>query len=229
MTNIYILYTGGGETVFPSIDPLPERIENTKNEQLRRQRAAAHLLLIYAYRDFAGETLPEIVYDTYGRPSFNGADTDFNISHDRDMIALIISDSQRVGIDVQALDTRVSDRLAEGIAEITQKENFISVRSRTAPISDKTVLLSISQNGDIIEDTSLFILNDSEKEALCKKEADIISDWTLLEALVKADGRGIGQIKAAGKLISSAKTKELFISAGGCVYSLSAVEKMPKP
>ncbi len=219
MIKIYILdaYGADGEEMLTSA--LPDYIRETKNKRQRRERIFAYMLLSYAFSDFTRSSLPEIIRDSYGRPSAEGAGVDFNISHDNDVIALIISDEGRVGIDVQSHSFKTSERIVRFTKEICEGEAFLKERTGASELSRCFV-----KRLCYAEDKGIYPSENNELSPPDK--ASVISDWTLIEALVKCDGRGLQKLKDAFEILAECKTFERsFISRNGESYALSAVLK----
>ena len=104
MIKIYITDFNGAEADGKHLSALPDFIKNTKNPALRREREFSYMLLFYAYGNFVSDSgaLPNIERDENGKPYFSDGKIDFNISHDKDIAAVVISDEGSVGIDVQS-------------------------------------------------------------------------------------------------------------------------------
>ncbi|MBO5879703.1 MAG: hypothetical protein J6Q68_04055 [Clostridia bacterium] len=220
MIKIYVLDIGGADAINLSLSALPESVKETKNEKLQKQRAYARFLLEFAYFECFGGDMPDTVLNNCGRPQFVGSSIDFNISHDENMIALIISDEKRVGIDIQSRDTGVSARVGSLISKIIGTPLFADKYATACNV--------------FCENIGFFYISESGKitpcDAECERRAeavltgdDFIEKWTLLESLVKADGTGIGALERTSEILENALVMPLvFVSANGKSFSLCA-------
>ena len=102
MIKVYLLDFSEDGSEILSYSNMPTYVSETKNRELRQQRILSHMLLSYAFNEMFSRSLPPIEKDENGRPFFLGENIDFNISHDGNIVGVIISDEGRVGIDVQS-------------------------------------------------------------------------------------------------------------------------------
>lgn len=186
MIKIYITDFNGAEADGKHLSALPDFIKNTKNPALRREREFSYMLLFYAYGDFvcdndAHVAFPSIERDENGKPYFSDRKIDFNISHDKDIAAVVISDEGSVGIDVQAHE-EVSDRLREKASLIYESKNLSSVTDGGDLREEIEAVEYTSESG--------FLKSCIHIEKAIDK-TDFFTKWTTLEALAKADGRGL--------------------------------------
>jgi len=186
MIKIYLLDFSGADSGEKSLSALPEYIEKTKNPKLRRERIFSYMLLSLASREWLDTPIEEIKRDENGRPFFPGAEIDFNLSHDEGMAALVISDEGRVGIDVQSKAASVSEKLIKKYEEIFERYNLSSMESRLSAF--KITIFSLSDKGIKKSDVSLSDIQEP---------LDFYDKWTQLEAISKADGRGLSALFGA--------------------------------
>ena len=185
MIKIYLLDFSGAEDDETSLPALPEYIEKTKNPKLRRERIFSYMLLFIASREWLDSPIEEIKKDENGRPFLPEADIDFNLSHDERIAALVISDEGRVGIDVQNKASSVSEKLIRKYEKIFERHNLSSLQA-SLPI-EKMTLFSLSENGIQKNDDAIF--------SDMPKALDFFDKWTQLEAISKADGRGLSALE----------------------------------
>ena len=183
MIKIYITDFNGAEADGKHLSALPDFIKNTKNPALRREREFSYMLLFYAYGNFVSDSgaLPNIERDGNRKPYFSDGKIDFNISQDKDIAAVVISDEGSVGIDVQA-HKEVSDRLREKASLIYESNNISSVTDGGTLREEIEAVEYTSESG--------FLKSCIHIEKAIDK-TDFFTKWTCLEALVKADGRGL--------------------------------------
>lgn len=196
MIKIYLLDFSGAEADGKHLSALPDFIKNTKNPALRREREFSYMLLFYAYGNFVSDSgaVPSIERDGNGRPYFSGEKIDFNISHDKDFAAVVISDEGRVGIDIQLRSKNVSQRLIDKIFDIYNNEITSDILNEYDSLNAQIEVLQYSEKEGIFKSrTDIFAVEDS---------ADFFSLWTFIEAISKADGRGLSLFS---KILSSEK------------------------
>ena len=183
MIKIYLLDFSGADADEKALSALPEYIEKTKNPKLRRERIFSYMLLSLASSEWPYMPVTEIKKDENGRPFFPGAEIDFNLSHDEGMAALVISDEGRVGIDVQNKASSVSEHLIEKYEEIFKRHNLASMDEGLSIL--KMTLFSLSDVGMKKSDVDF---------PNAPKALDFFDKWTQLEAISKADGRGLSAL-----------------------------------
>lgn len=222
MIKIYLFDFNGAEADENCLSALPSYIEKTKNPRLRAERIFSYMLLSYAYEKSFSKQMPGIERDGYGRPYFVGSGIDFNISHDGNFVALAISDEGRVGIDIQLCKSDVSERLLKKADEL-YSESALEFYENTQ-ISEKTKIEIVRQDkfGKLVNSTELYRLKDMEKNGFFYR-------WTRIEALAKADGRGISYVSK----MSRERDDFLFesfslIDSSGETYCLSLGARIQK-
>jgi len=221
MIRVGILDLSGCEDLdFLAAQRLPERIKNkiekTQNPTEKILRTGAYLLL---YRMcgalFSSSEMPEIIYTPHGKPRFcDNNYCHFNISHDKDAVAVAIS-SREVGIDIERCEVsaesaeRISKRYAEALSAIDgESENVPEVSFSFFAV----------RGGEISEaETNPHIKEDS----VC----DFSSRWTRLEAALKLDGGGFASIGFIKEVAEKTSIKTVIIELGGQDFALSIAEK----
>ena len=187
MIKIFLLDFFGADEDAYRLSALPDFVGETKNPALRRERVFAYLLLSYAYKKCFSEDMPKIERTELSRPYFAYGAVDFNLSHDENFAALVISDEGRVGVDVEKISDNLSERLKTKVDKLYLEKSDI-LTSKTYEISEEVKFLKI-ENSRITEST----FSDFYKEKL-EKEVDFFEKWTFLEALSKADGGGLSSL-----------------------------------
>ena len=225
MTRIYLLdYKGAGAEII-NRSALPFSVGKTKNENLRRQRIASYMLLSYAYGEMFSDSMPPIERDENGRPFFVGKDIDFNLSHDKDISALVISDEWRVGIDVQCLSANVTPRLIDKADNLYAKISpfVLNLDGAFDSLQVKTLAL-FDENGELrFEEVDSFIVDEV---ASFDKTLKFFSRWSLIEAVSKAYGEGISGIKKIAENSVSFYVREALITdLSGERYSFAVSKK----
>ena len=89
----------------------------------RTGHEAGRALLKEAYREAAGETLPEIAVTERGKPYFPDSPWHFSISHTKSHAFCVLSD-RPVGIDAEELDRNINLALAEKILSPGEKQQY---------------------------------------------------------------------------------------------------------
>lgn len=191
MIKIYLLDFCGAEAAEKHLSALPSFLYDIKNPRHRRERIFSYLLLSYAYSEWQGEgrisPLPEILRDEYGRPHFSDFELDFNLSHDGNMTALVISDEGRVGIDIAEIRDTVSDRLIGMCEEHFKNMHLSTLYSSPDRLAAEVLEMAYSKADGIYK--------KGEKTVTRVPISDFFSEWTTLEAISKADGRGLALVK----------------------------------
>ena len=212
MIRIYLLDFCGQKAEESSFSAFPDFVINTKNPHLKRERIFSYMLLYYAYDEYTREKnkrknskydnsclqkgrisddlrekstdfiVPKLERDENGRPYFSDSEIDFNLSHDAEMAALVISDIGRVGIDIQRRSRTVSERLSEKVNSFYESRAFASIIEKHDSLSAEIKFLSYSKEKGIYEIFRNDLLSEDKK--------DFFSRWSALEAVSKADGRG---------------------------------------
>ena len=186
MIKIYLLDFSGADanrayrTALPS--SIHSYIDKTGNDLLKRERFFSYLLLSYAYEKEFSRALPDIERDGYSRPYFACSCIDFNISHDGEMAAAVLSDEGKVGIDIQLCQAEVSERLIKKTEKI-YSEKIDCIKKKSRELEAEIAILRYSEKGEV---------------TYCKgdiiaplTETDFFLKWTQIEAISKADGRGV--------------------------------------
>ena len=212
MIKIYLLDFTGAEAAQEHRSLLPDFVTSTKNPNLRRERIFSYMLLSFAYREYClrekadsscairakrytsdkpedletagdGSFLPKIERDGYGRPYFECRAFDFNISHDGNMAALVISDAGRVGIDIQRVSDKVSPALKAKTDALFCAGELIKIPCDSSLRNAELQLVGYSETCGIFK---------TEAKAFAAPDnTDFFYRWTAIEALSKADGRGL--------------------------------------
>lgn len=91
--------------------------------------SAGRLLLEQMYRDTTGETMPEIMTGTWGKPYFATGNYYFSISHTKHHVFCALSEKP-IGIDVEEQDRDIDLRLAEKILSVPEKVRYEASRDK---------------------------------------------------------------------------------------------------
>ena len=229
MIKIYLLDFSGAEAAQNHLSALPDFVEKTKNKDLKRERAFSYMLLFYAYKMWKNSSdnpkndnncfqnsqynMPNIERDENGRPYFLNENIDFNLSHDGNMAAVAISDEGAIGIDIQLCRDVVSPRLCEKVNGYYESK-WLSALMAGADQLEDAVMTVYSSDQEISEVGCVSTLKTDGQDLFCR--------WASLEAIVKADGRGISgfrSIEAEKGLFTLRKAK--VTDRAGKEYALS--------
>lgn len=185
MIKIYLLDFSGADadgvyrTALPSY--IESYIDKTGNEALKRERIFSYFLLSYAYEKEFSCVLPSIERDENGRPYIPDLPVDFNISHDGEISAVVLSDDGRVGIDIQLCKADVSERLIRKTEKIYE-EKVAAIKEKSEAINTRPKMLTYSNGALTYCDIDIFSQS---------AETEFFAKWSQLEAISKADGRGL--------------------------------------
>ena len=217
MIKIFLLDFSGADEDAYRLSALPDFVGETKNSALRREREFAYSLLSYAYRKCFSEDMPQIEKTELSRPYFSDKSVDFNLSHNENMVALVISDEGRVGIDVEKISDKISERLKDKVDKLYLEKLDIFTQG-TEEISEEIKLFRVEKDG----------FYESYNADFCKykleKEVDFFEKWTLIEAISKADGGGISSFSKLNWNIGNVSLKKavIFDREGG-KYALAVI------
>ena len=227
MIKVYLLDFSEDGSEILSYSNMPTYVSETKNRELRQQRILSHMLLSYAFDEIFSRSLPPIEKDKSGRPFFPGENIDFNISHDGNIVGVIISDEGRVGIDVQSSSSKISDRL---IARADELYGKVAPTSRywkfIADGQIKTLEMYCERDTVNFLECNLLI---TEQKELSGENCDFFSRWSFIEAISKADGRGISGVERLSEKSESFLTANGYLTdKKGKLYSFAVCKKAEK-
>ena len=105
-------------------DERRERLMRMPREELRAEPLCAYAVLYMATRSLCGwKKLPNMCYNKYGKPEFEGyPEVQFNISHTRHA-ALVGLHNKPIGVDIERIRP-VSERSMKRIAGTTSQQEF---------------------------------------------------------------------------------------------------------
>lgn len=92
---------------------------------------AGRQLLEELYRQAAGQLLPEIRTTDRGKPYFADAKLHFSISHTRDHVFCVLSETP-VGIDAEQTDRKINSPLVNKVLSPTEKERYHRAQDKQA-------------------------------------------------------------------------------------------------
>ena len=188
------------------------------NGKATKERVGAYALLSFAMEKYFGVRLCDygVNIGTEGKPCFaEREDLKFNLSHSGGFAALVINDEGReVGIDIEPpVDSARRDRLAVRMAEILPTENDV-----TKQLDIPIILVEMDAAGRCREREKTYGVTFND---VCFE-----SRWTLLEAVMKCDGRGFSVVKSISEIIRSMAVGSMKIDFDGAeVFTSVAVQK----
>ena len=212
------------------------RIETTKNEKKRLERLASRLLLQRIYQESFSADMPEIEYESFGRPHFSEIDGErrvsFSISHSEKLCALFISDEKNVGADMELIceDTarieRAQARFLKNLDEESRKKLFGNglfdfdlsfygfSHGKIEKLEDYLGISLLCEGGDRDETFTLKWERFSEKE-----EKHLA--WTGLESVVKLHGKGLSDSKNVNNYLQKSTVLPFVLQHGGLSWAVS--------
>ncbi len=226
MIKIYLLDFSGADSDIISRSALPLYLGKEKNEILKNERIITYSLLSYAFYENFSRPLPPIERDENGRPFFPSENIDFNISHDKNLAALIISDEGKVGIDVQNTSSNVSERLIKKTEELSKKVlpllHAWKEVEKEVPI--KTLKTVIENETLCFKECNMHVAVRKEIDG---KDSDLFSRWSFIEAVSKADGCGISGIEKLSRKNEKFLVRNGYLTDGcGRLYSFAVSKKI---
>lgn len=199
-------------------ETVKKRIEKSSSEGEKKLRAVAYhalfLLLERFVKDgFCSIQNLELFYTGEGKPFFQSKDFENNslqnppsisVSHDKNLAIAVISDSERIGVDVQgaALPKRRMERVAARFfSPIKNVEKAGRIKDEIKWFSAKGAGLSEKEVGKDIKE-----LGEADGAI------DFLAKWTKLEAVIKASGGGFLDYPNLEELLSVTETKAFVLS-----------------
>lgn len=184
------------------------RAKEAANPDEARLKLGAYILLSHLAREYMGaDVLPEICYTPMGKPYFaTDFKWQFNIAHDRDLCAVVLSDScDAVGVDLQSMPERkirlerIRQRFFAPLDYLSGKSGEEGGKIHTLSIIPE--FFSAKQTTDGYAAKKLSDTADFEKVSeRGTADLDFLTKWTLLEATVKATGEGISTYRNSEKV-----------------------------
>ena len=187
--------------------------------------------------------MPKIIKDEKGKPCFlyvgervkNKAENEpketlkkgkifFNISHDDGMVAVAVSDTQEVGIDLQSKEEnmRSRKRIEEMLSSLLNGLNFSDTCESFTDTELLFYKLDTENKALLLEEAAGECVLHSLDGALSESDAEFLCSWTRLESLLKLSGGGFADSGEIRSTALSARTQSFFIkSVDGRVYSLT--------
>ncbi len=173
----------------------------------------AYGMLEAAYREKFNTPPPKIAKTDLGKPFFTPAmDGDsrfFNISHSRGYAAVLLTDMGECGVDIEPdADSRKMEKI---------KSRFLNKRLKPEEI---TAEISVRTEGF---SDGLAI----EKYSFCDESLTLaVAEWTILEAVLKADGRGFSAFGEGEELAKKMQSVTFKLTDGvKSVYLTAAIKK----
>jgi len=219
MILVGILYTKGLDDCASLLSTLSEserrRIEKIKNQERKELSTLSRLFIKKLFEEYFSKKMPEISYGEYGKPFFKDEKTAFSVSYDKGAVAVLISDEERVGLDIQSFEgdeknrDGIEKRFFSGLVFSPENESFdFEIRFFEAEINDGAL-------GLVEKDENLTaLLANGEK-------ANFLWRWTRLEACLKLFGGGFKDYKNANESLQKAKIKTVFFKHGSEDIALS--------
>ena len=190
-------------------------------EKAKKERVGASALLSFAIRSLTDRD-PEsltVTRDEYGKPGLAEPDGTpaplfFNTSHSGGIVAVAFSDEGEVGVDLEPqTPPDRAERLSRRLSESLPPEDLEVVPFRY------TVAQLLSDDG--VSDGALREITVSAPP----HPLGFTSRWTLMEAVMKCDGRGFAAIADVTELYHTHDVSTAFFDIGDERYYLSVATK----
>ena len=224
-----------------------------KNEKRRAESILARLLLKEMYKEFSPLALPMISIGENGKPYFtysgenfveNGEEPHtrvennedarifFNISHDSSLIAVAMSDSAEVGIDIQSIGENMCSRekIEQRLFFALRESDFYFSRAGAdedlGDVKIKRYRIEKDSEQCLIKPDVQISLFSSDEVDLADADMEFLFSWTNLEALMKMSGEGFSAVNKITQLLSRAKISSGFLrDDAGKVYCLTVAQE----
>ena len=184
-----------------------------RKEKQSAQSKFARLLLKELYKDFSDKEMPEIKKGRLGKPYFDGAYPLFSITHEADLVAVIISDTSEVGIDIQSLPEHTASRekIAERITRVIRERDYYFTRAGVEETKIDEIRLFVPCGPEKIKESERGALISEDPLTLSSADADFLREWCELEALIKLSGGGFADTARVGLILCGAEMKSGYI------------------
>lgn len=224
MIDTYFIFYDGDKEAIDSLTsnyldrPTLEYVESTKNPTQWMSRAIAYSLLFYVLRELYSFKKFTLQRDENRKPHVtleDGRKINVSLSHDGGAAAVSVSDGLLpIGVDLQReCEIRHREQLAARYFPTGEFSPNGEINIRTAALSsDGRIYLTDTQKST----------RKAEKNAT---PGSFCAKWSLYEAMVKCDGRGIGAQGVSGDKFSLSYAK---ISVGESVYHIATAEEKIK-
>lgn len=221
-------------TDFSSLGELPP--EFNRDQHSRESFAAIRTLELMYATAYPGERMPSIKRTPEGKPYFaeNPHGASFSISHAGEFAAVLLSDEGECGVDVEPeldyaraarIDKRFLSPLDLSMPKTNSQPEVIAQRLTTPVGFSGCCELTVGKIQDVIS------LSAYPREQRELRELDNtpslppVSRWTLLEAVLKADGRGFSAYKSAHEIIPHSAARHYLYTEGERKYYISVAVK----
>lgn len=189
-----------------------DHIKSVSNDELRKERCGAYLLLSVIVREIFG-AMPAVLFSQNGKPYFEkGVGIYFNLSHAADLIAVSISDEGAVGVDAEA---EISPEKAARLEARFFSELSISER----PLNVEYAFCEISEDGivklqQIMSEELPFGLSEKTKISRVNQSYSFGARWTIYEASLKCNGGGFTSLPCLGMLLLETRADTIRVVTG---------------
>ena len=209
-------------------EKITKRIEKSSSESEKKLRATAYHAMFLLLKRFCDDGWCktknlDLCYTGAGKPYFKQETNENNglqnapsvsISHDKNVAVAVISDSERIGIDVQS-DSVCKRRMERIASRFFAPINKVGERSEGIGEEIKWFLANGEELLDISEGFLKKELNE-EKEVF-----DFLAKWTRLEAVMKAAGEGFSEYPRLEELLLTVKTKTFVLTKEKSEYVIT--------
>ena len=206
-------------------------------EQRTSASFAAYMSLEVLYEVCFRERMPKIKRTEHGKPYFdeNPHCVHFSISHTETHAVALLTDEGECGVDIE--EEVSSSRAATIERRFLSGIDFSLASFNTRPEIIAARLPSPLGARELCELTPRMPVTELDRVAYQRGERELcelwitnglepISRWTLLEAVLKADGRGFAAYKSVGEIIPSCTARHyVFTDNGKSFYISLAIKK----
>ncbi len=179
---------------------IKEYIDKAKNQDARLERQIAYSALYIALKAFFGVENPVIEREKDGKPRLVSHKIFFNISHSDGLVAVSLSDTHDVGVDLQS--------------EISAEREKRLEKRFLKDFSPLPCSLDISFY--FLENDELFNIDLSKIDLLT-----FTDKWSAFESVLKLGGHGFGVAREANILLEKSMTDIRKIELDNTSFSLA--------
>ena len=214
MTNLYLIEKTNviDEAKLYSFlsDPLNKRVSETKSENRRLERLISYSFISFLIKSaYPCDEKCELAFDTEGKPFLKNSPLKVSISHSDGLIVIGVCDGDICGFGVDI--EKVNEKSNETAEKFLKKYGIGDILASECSAS---VFLALLDKDDVFK-----IAKKSEYSP--KKSFDPIDNWTRLESLLKAEGKGFCALKNLPGINAVSSVSTFDVKKEDLRYSLS--------
>lgn len=190
------------------IDSLSDYVSSSGKKNLEERLVTSTLLytaLCYLKNRGEIENVGALKKGEHGKPYLDGGDVKISISHSDDGVALAVSKTSEIGVDMEnEIDPERAERLEKRFfREEKISKNALENASLSKRIGGENVKAYSLKNGELVS------------EKFLPTDDSFTSKWTVCEAIMKCDGRGFSALHDINGLAEKMEIISFIRECGG--------------